>query len=270
MRTRSLLAALAMVALANACGSASETASTPATSPPVTIPSSSATTSSTPSTAATTTTTTTTSTTATTASTTTSTTTTTTTTPPAPLLAQGASGPEVAALQARLHDLGYWFDDDLGSFGRSTAHAVVAFQKRAGLGRDGIAGPLTLAALAGADRPTAQSTDGHVVEVDLDTQTLLLVEDGTVQWVFDTSTGAVAGTTPRGHWSVYWQVDGYDRSPLGILYRPKYFYEGVAVHGYPSVPSYPASHGCVRVLDEAMDFLWSTDALPYGTPVWVY
>ena len=28
------------------------------------------------------------------------------------------------------------------------------------------------------------------------------------------------------------QVDGYDQGPLGTLYRPRYFYGGVAVHGY--------------------------------------
>jgi len=69
---------------------------------------------------------------------------------------------------------------------------------------------------------------------------------------------------------VFRQVDGYDRSPLGVLYRPKYFYEGVAVHGYPSVPAYPASHGCVRVTDQAIDWLWSSGAMPIGTAVWVY
>jgi lipoprotein-anchoring transpeptidase ErfK/SrfK len=26
-----------------------------------------------------------------------------------------------------------------------------------------------------------------------------------------------------------------------------YFLCGFAIHGYPSVPAYPASHGCVRV-----------------------
>jgi lipoprotein-anchoring transpeptidase ErfK/SrfK len=195
---------------------------------------------------------------------------TTTTVPPPPAWGQGTSGPEVAALQARLQQLGYWLDDEEGSFGSSTAHAVTAFQKRAGLDRDGVAGPVTLDALTTATRPEGQSTEGRVVEIDLDTQTLLLVEDGVVQWVFDTSTGARAGTTPRGHWAVYRAVDGYDHSPLGVLYRPKYFYEGVAVHGYPSVPPYPASHGCVRVLNAAMDYLWSTDVLARGTPVWVY
>jgi hypothetical protein len=169
-----------------------------------------------------------------------------------------------------LRDLGYWLDPDEAAFGHTTAHAVIAFQKREGLTRDGVAGPITLDALERATRPAGQSGDGRVLEVDLTTQTLLLVEDGTVQWVFDTSTGARAGTTPKGHWEVFREVDGYDRSPLGVLYRPKYFYEGVAVHGYPSVPPYPASHGCVRVLNAAMDWFWSTDALSKGTAVWVY
>jgi len=80
----------------------------------------------------------------------------------------------------------------------------------------------------------------------------------------------VAGTTPTGRYTVQQQVDGYDHGPLGVLYRPKYFVGGVAVHGYPSVPPYPASHGCVRVTDAAMDWLWANDSLPIGQPIWVY
>jgi peptidoglycan hydrolase-like protein with peptidoglycan-binding domain len=195
----------------------------------------------------------------------------TTSSPPTPdAVSEGAIGPEVAALQTRLQDLGYWLDSADGSFGMATAHAVTAFQKRAGLSPDGIAGPLTMRALTVASRPAAQSTGGNVIEVDLSTQTLVLVDDGRVQWVFDTSTGARRGTTPIGHWKVFRQVDGYDHSPLGVLYRPKYFKGGVAVHGFPSVPAHAASHGCVRVLNAAMDWLWSTDAMTIGTEVWVY
>jgi lipoprotein-anchoring transpeptidase ErfK/SrfK len=80
----------------------------------------------------------------------------------------------------------------------------------------------------------------------------------------------VPGTTPTGKFGVARQVNGYDVGPLGVLYRPKYFHDGVAVHGYPSVPPYPASHGCVRVTNAAMDWLWANGALPIGGPVWVY
>jgi lipoprotein-anchoring transpeptidase ErfK/SrfK len=67
---------------------------------------------------------------------------------------------------------------------------------------------------------------------------------------------------------VYRQINGWRRSPLGLLYRPKYFRGGYALHGSNSVPAYPASHGCVRVSLRAMDHLWSR--VPIGTRVRIY
>ena len=66
------------------------------------------------------------------------------------------------------------------------------------------------------------------------------------------------------------EIDGYRHAPLGTLYRPKYFYHGIAFHGYPSVPPEPASHGCVRVTNAAMDWLWEHDRAPIGRTVRVY
>jgi len=143
----------------------------------------------------------------------------------------------------------------------------MAFQKHAGLGRDGIVGPATAAALAAGVRPTASTTAGHAVEIDLERQLLLIVDDGLVTATFDTSTGRHAGSTPRGTFAVVRQIDGYRRSELGLLYRPKYFVGGVAIHGYTSVPPYPASHGCVRVTYPAMDHIWAAGLAPIGTPV---
>lgn len=185
-------------------------------------------------------------------------------------LRPGASGPAVLALQQRLVGLGYWLGPADGRYGSATQHAVTAFQKVTGLSRDGVAGPATMHALDQAGRPRARSGSGRLIEVDLAHQVMLVVAGGRVQWVLDVSTGRVAGTTPTGHYTVFRQVDGYDQGPLGVLYRPKYFVGGVAVHGYPDVPPYPASHGCVRVTNAAMDWLWSSGTLPIGTPVWVY
>jgi lipoprotein-anchoring transpeptidase ErfK/SrfK len=55
-----------------------------------------------------------------------------------------------------------------------------------------------------------------------------------------------------------------------VLYRPRYFNAGIAVHGYSSVPSYPASHGCVRVSDAAMDWIWGNNIMAIGSDVWVH
>jgi len=194
----------------------------------------------------------------------------TTTTAQDGILQPGESGPEIEALQTRLSELGYWLGEPDGQYGAATAHAVTAFQKLTGLEPNGVAGPETIDTLAMATRPVPQTTAGRVFEVSLDSQTMMLVEDGAVQWVFDVSTGARAGTTPRGEWTVYRQYDGYEHGPLGVLYRPKYVVGGVAVHGYPSVPPYPASHGCIRVLNAVMDWLWDTDLLTIGSTVLIY
>jgi lipoprotein-anchoring transpeptidase ErfK/SrfK len=196
-------------------------------------------------------------------------------------LRRGDSGDAVEAVQQRLHELGYWVGQVDGAYGALTEQAVFAIQKAAGTDPDGVVGPRTREALAEGVRPSASSENGRVVEVDLDRQLMMLVEDGAVERIFNTSTGTFEyytydgerylADTPPGKWEIGWQVDGWDPGPLGRLYRPKYFHsQGIAVHGYPEVPPYPASHGCVRVTIAAMDWLWQADQLPTGTSVWVY
>ncbi len=197
----------------------------------------------------------------------------------APVLRPGSKGKAVLAAQKRLAALGYWHGKPDGVYGPATMHAVTALQKVAGLARDGVLGPRTARALAAGVRPKAASTRGHVVEIDLARQVLLVVRNGKVNYVLDASTGSgkyytVNGVrkhavTPKGSYRVFRGVDGWDPGPLGKLYRPRYFNGGIAVHGYPSVPPYPASHGCVRVTLGAMDLLWSSKLLPIGRRVLV-
>lgn len=184
------------------------------------------------------------------------------------------------SLQQQLKALGYWLGAPNGVYGQLTEQAVVALQKTAGLPRDGVFGPLTAQALARHVRPTARSASGHVIEIDLTRQLLLVVTNGRVDTVLDTSTGSGAtytvngqthvAATPSGDYRIFRQVDGTDPSPLGILWRPKYFNGGIAIHGYPDVPPYPASHGCVRVSDAAINWLWDNGLAPVGTSVQVY
>jgi peptidoglycan hydrolase-like protein with peptidoglycan-binding domain len=198
-----------------------------------------------------------------------------------PALRAGATGPRVRALQERLRELGYWLGTPDASYGDLTAQAVMAFQKVNGLERDGIAGASTLAALDDATRPDGRSTSGNLVEVDKERQVLLVIRNGEVAWVVNVSTGTekpyyVNGRTeladtPPGRWTVSWVEDGMDWGELGGLYWPRYFHaDGIAVHGYHDVPAYPASHGCVRVANQVMDWIWSTNVMPLGSTVWVY
>lgn len=199
---------------------------------------------------------------------------------PATTLAPGATGPAVTALQQRLNALGYWLGPADGHFGNATEQAVYALQKAAGLGRDGVVGPLTSAALARGVRPQPHSTSGYVIEIDLRSQLLMLVRNGALQYALNTSTGGgyvytsegvtSVANTPSGHFSIYRQLDGLDVSPLGELWRPRYFYSGYAIHGYGSVPPVPVSHGCVRVSNQAIDWIWAQGLAPIGTAVWIY
>jgi peptidoglycan hydrolase-like protein with peptidoglycan-binding domain len=209
---------------------------------------------------------------------------TTTTVPPAAAdgtLEAGEDGDEVRLLQARLTDLGFWLGPPDGGYGQLTRQAVMAFQKANGLSRDGVAGPATLAALQTAARPAPADPSGTHVEIDLERQILLVVQDGQTQWVLNTSTGngeayAAPGggtsvaATPTGRFAVQREIDGLRHAPLGTLYRPKYFNGGIAIHGAGSIPARPASHGCARVTNAAMDLLWSSGVTAIGSPVVVY
>jgi hypothetical protein len=216
----------------------------------------------------------------TTTSTTTTSTTTTAATPSTANLGPGASGPAVLALQQRLASLGYWLGTPDGTFSDSTEQAVYALQKAAHITRDGIVGPVTEAALARGVLPQPRSTAGYVIEVDLQDDLLMFVTDGKLDAVLNTSTGGgyayeVGGTTaiadtPSGIFRVYRQVDGMVTDSLGALWRPKFFDSGFAIHGDSSVPPNPVSHGCVRVSDEAIDWIWADNLAPLGTVVWVY
>lgn len=191
-----------------------------------------------------------------------------TTVPGPPTYRTGGQGPEVAVLQERLLALGFWVPAADGDYGSVTQQAVMAFQKHAGLSRDGIAGPATLAALD-TTPPVVAREGGDHVELDLERQLLIVVRDGRTV-AFNTSTGTAGWRTPPGRFRVEREIDGVREAPLGDLYRPKYFYAGIAVHGSPSIPGHPASHGCARVHDRVMDLLWSDGLMPVGAPVWVY
>lgn len=190
------------------------------------------------------------------------------------------SGPVVLRAQQRLSALGYWLGTPDGEYGYLTGQAVMALQKAAGLGRDGILGPRTKAALERGARPTPRTGSGSAVEVDKERQIVMVVLAGRLRYVFNTSTGSgqqytsdghtYVATTPEGRFSVQRQIDGLRVSRLGELWRPKYFTGGYALHGSPSVPGYPASHGCVRLSNGAIDYIWSAGLAPIGRTVWVY
>jgi len=191
-------------------------------------------------------------------------------------VAAGALGPGIEGMQRRLLELGYWGPVD-GRFGPLTTQQVYAFQKANDLPRDGQLSGEELDLLGRAGRTRPRSTVGYVVEVDKRRQIIIVARDGVAELVFNTSTGngaryapGAVAVTPEGRFRIQRQINGLRISALGALFRPKYFTGGYAVHGSPSVPPFPASHGCVRVSNAAIDFIWANRLLEVGTDVWVY
>ena len=73
-------------------------------------------------------------------------------------------GDDVAELQTRLGDLGFFADRVDGILGPQTAAAITDFQRNSGLTADGICGPDTIAALHRVHRRTPPSVKAGVVE----------------------------------------------------------------------------------------------------------
>jgi hypothetical protein len=158
-----------------------------------------------------------------------------------PTLGPGSHGPSVRVLKEHLAQLHFALEGIDGSYGSDTTDAVFAFQKLYGLPRTGRVDARLWSLLVHAHTPRARYQGNHV-EVDKTRQVLFEVRGGKVALVVHVSTGAT-GNTPIGEWHVYRRVPGWD----WVLYYPSYFLRGFAIHGYPDVPPYPASHGCVRV-----------------------
>ena len=182
-----------------------------------------------------------------------------------PYLSRGAQGPSVRILERRLAQLRYALRGVDTYFSYDTADAVLAFQKVNGLARTGRVSPAFWRRLQAAHVPFARYRGrGHHVEVDKTRQVLFEVANGRVVRAVHVSTGAT-GNTPVGRWHVYSKVPGF--LPTGMFYS-SFFVGAFAIHGYPSVPPYPASHGCVRIP------MWIAPSVfasrNYGEPVFIY
>jgi lipoprotein-anchoring transpeptidase ErfK/SrfK/PKD repeat protein len=186
-----------------------------------------------------------------------------------PRLALGARDSAVSQLGGQLRRLHYAAPSG-PSFDGRMLDAVYAFQKVHGLPRTGVVDARFWRTLSNPRLPMPRFAQpaGHI-EVNKGLQVLYVVQGSRVALIVPISTAGVAGTfTPVGRFAVYRKVGGFDPSPLGTLYDPLYFTGGYAIHGNPSVPPYPASHGCVRIPMWVAPHLYRT--VPYGETVYVY
>jgi N-acetylmuramoyl-L-alanine amidase len=186
-----------------------------------------------------------------------------------PRVAYGAQGPAVAQLAQRLRALHY-AAPATATFDARLLDAVYAFQKVQGLARTGSVDAAFWRRLETPRVPGPRYAQPAAhIEIDKLRQVLFVVRDARISLIVPVSTAGLPGKfTPVGRFSIYRKVNGFDPSPLGTLYDPMYFTGGYAIHGNPSVPPYPASHGCVRVPMWLAPILYAAN--PYGETVYVY
>jgi hypothetical protein len=181
--------------------------------------------------------------------------------------------------EARLSEMGFGTGRVDGVIDPITRNALIAFQKYEGREVTGRLGREDFDLIMSATAPMPRDTGYKHVEVDLDRQVLLLTDnDGVVKRVLPVSTGSdkhysqngMSGLayTPRGRFRIYAKLSGWKKSPLGLLYYPNYFSDGLAIHGNPSVPQNPQSHGCIRIpMSAAVEI---SRLLPVGTILLIY
>src|SRR3954454_17456182 len=157
----------------------------------------------------------------------------------------GSRGPVVRTLQAQLARLGYVVGRRRPQHAR-TARGVLAFRKVTGMRRTDIASSDVFRKLAqgqGAFHIRFPSHGKHV-EANLSLPVIALIRNAKVERIYPVSSGKPSTPTIRGHFRVYLKAPGTNAKGM---YMSSYFMRGYAIHGYPSVPVFPASHGCLRV-----------------------
>jgi peptidoglycan hydrolase-like protein with peptidoglycan-binding domain len=182
-------------------------------------------------------------------------------------LGLGAQGQSVRLLQSEL-DVLHYAVPLTGVLDEGTGRALIAYRKMTGLERIPYAGRAVFQRLAhGAGKfHVRYPGDGRHVEADLTKQVLAEIEPhGRVRTIYTMSSGKPSTPTVIGRFQVYSKTPGTNSE--GMV-DSNYFIRGYAIHGYAEVPTYAASHGCLRVPipDAAAIYGW----VQTGTPVDVY
>jgi hypothetical protein len=161
-----------------------------------------------------------------------------------PELSKGQCGPVVEGFRKALNRMAF-VPGRSRCFNGKVERAVLAYRKLNGLGRSAHAGPRIVKRvfnLKGRYRVRRPDLGNHV-EAPLSRQVIVFSRGKKPYAIFPIASGAPATPTILGVYSFYRKDPGYNA--IGMYYS-SYFIRGYAIHGYKSVPNYPASHGCLR------------------------
>lgn len=165
-----------------------------------------------------------------------------------PALREGECSAAAAGFQRALGKMGYIANGGRCIAGR-TLRGVHAYRKVNGMDRT-FSMPASLVERVfrgrGAYKVRYPNAEGVHMEAPLDKQVLVFAKGAKPIAIYPISSGKSSTPTVTGSYRMDWTEPGYNS--LGMYYS-WYFYRGYAIHGYKSVPTYPASNGCLRTFE---------------------
>jgi L,D-transpeptidase catalytic domain len=183
-----------------------------------------------------------------------------------PSLHQGQCGDVVIGFKKAMRKMGYIANSGR-CFGGKTGRGVLAYRKVNGMTRSSRAGKgLVKRAFAGkGEYEVRHPGAGSHVEAPLSKQVLVFAKGDKPYAVYPISSGKSSTPTVTGHYTFIRTEPGYNSHGM---YYSWYFYGGYAVHGYESVPDYPASHGCLRTFIADQPEIY--ERINYGEDIFVF
>jgi L,D-transpeptidase catalytic domain len=183
-----------------------------------------------------------------------------------PALRRGQCGDVVVGFKKAMRKMGYIANDGR-CFGGKTARGVLAYRKVNDMARSTRAGKgLVKKVFSGKGGYNVRYPKaGEHLEAPLSKQVLVFIKDGKPFAIYPISSGKSSTPTVTGHFEFIRTEPGYNSHGM---YYSWYFYGGYAVHGYNSVPDYPASHGCLRTFISDQPEIYNR--IFYGEDIWIW
>jgi L,D-transpeptidase catalytic domain len=183
-----------------------------------------------------------------------------------PALHRGQCGDVVIGFKKAMRKMGYIANDG-GCYGGKTGRGVLAYRKVNDMNRSMKAGAgLVKKVFSGKGGYEVRHPGaGEHVEAPLSKQVLVFAKGDKPFAIYPISSGKYSTPTVTGHYEFIRTEPGYNSHGM---YYSWYFYGGYAVHGYNSVPHYPASHGCLRTFISDQPEIYNRIFL--GEDIWIW
>ncbi len=190
---------------------------------------------------------------------------------------------QIKSVQTKLLSLKYNPGTADGLLGQNTRNAIVAYEKQNDLHIDGVLDTQVFNHIMQANEnnvcmpQASRDVNGYLTQIDLTKQVMSVFKENVLLRIVPISSASgknfrhpdghiVKAITPTGHFTAIRHLKGVHHSYLGVLYNPVYITDtGIAVHGEPEVPYYPASHGCIRI--PMIDSVWFESIIPLGSDI---